>query len=220
SLTVFLFALTLWGTANALPPRRDTGMLWLCAFPLALGSFANGQANLLVAGLILLAGVAVIGDRWTWAVIAVAAAGFLKLYPFALGFLFLLIAPRKFGPRYIVALLIGVALPILFQRPDYVLQQYRLWLPQLRIDDRTVIAAADRSCEDALLLCRLYHLHINLSAYRVVQLAAGGLIACLALAARHTGWRNDKLIPRIVELSCLWMLLFGPATEACTYVLM
>jgi len=220
SLTVFLFALTLWGTANALAAGRDTCLLWLCAFPLALGSFANGQANLIVAGLILLAGVAAIGDRWTWAVIAVAAAGFLKLYPFALGFLFLLIAPRKFGPRFVIALLIGLALPLLFQRPEYVLQQYRLWLAQLRIDDRTIITGADRSCEDALLLCRLYQLRIDPSVYRVLQLIAGGLIGLLATAGRYAGWQSDRLIIRIVDLSCLWMLLFGPATEACTYVLM
>src|SRR5262249_32301626 len=102
-----------------------------------IGGLNNGQCNALVAGLLVAAAVAFAGERWALAAAAVSAAVLFKVYPLALGLLFCLFEPRRFSPRLALALAMGVALPYLFQQPDYVTRQYAALMENLHDEDRT-----------------------------------------------------------------------------------
>lgn len=191
----------------------------LLALPLSIGSLNNGQANvLMMAG--ILAGMAAIAEkRWNFAAIAFALACFLKLYPIALALLVIVLYPRQFGPRFLIALAIGMLLPFALQDPVYVTQQYRHWFGNLAVDDRSAWDLSE-AYRDAWLLIRLTGLPIDLNSYRVLQVATGGAIGLLC--ARMV-WRGDggrDRLNRVLALGCCWMAAFGPATESPTYILL
>src|SRR5262249_22740064 len=108
------------------PPRR-AGLL-LLVLPLAVGSINNRQSNALVLGLLLIGVAAAAVRSWNLSAPAVAVACLFKVYPIAVGLLLAVLYPRRFSWRLALALAAGLALPFLFQRPDYVIAQYAGWL--------------------------------------------------------------------------------------------
>ena len=123
--------------------------------PLTLGALSNGQCNLLVIALILIAFSAAAQQRWNVSASCLSLACMLKVYPISSGLLLALIYPRKFGPRFLVALAIGVAAPFLFQRFDYVCRQYQRWFHYMTIEDRSSWSVIDTNL-DFQLLCRMW----------------------------------------------------------------
>src|SRR5262249_45645628 len=135
---VYLTALAWWSRA-ALPwalSKTQQAILFLLVVPLSLGSLSNGQSNPLILGL-MLAGIAGVSDgRWNVAAAALAGACLFKIYPIALGLLLSAIYPRRFAGRFLLALAVGLALPLVLQRPHYVIGQYADWFQELAQQDR------------------------------------------------------------------------------------
>jgi hypothetical protein len=220
SAGLFLGGLAWWGRCGL--PRPLTpgqhGLLLLLAAPLSLSSLNNGQANLFLAGLLVLAVTASARGRWNVAALCLVVAVLLKAYPVAVALLLVVLYPRQLGWRLPLGLALGLALPFLLQDQDYVSRQYHSWLGDLRSDDRTAWPL-ETSYRDMWLLCRLWHLPLGLGGYRVVQLGAAALAAGLCLAGRRAGWPAGRLLPLLFVLGSCWMMLFGPATESSTYCL-
>jgi hypothetical protein len=143
----------------------------------------------------------------------------LKLYPISSALLLVLIHPRKFGIRFAMAMAICLALPFLFQRFDYVWRQYQLWANYMIIEDRSTWGLADTNL-DFQLLCRVWWREISLSTYRFVELGAAGIFAGIILLMKRAGRPALRLQYMALALSCVWMTVFGPATESPTYVLL
>ena len=123
---VFLTALR-WWCREVLPgtlTRTERAWLFLLVTPLALSNLHNGQANLLVIGLLLAATAAVATERWTLASVCVVVACLFKVYPIAVGLLLMLVRPWRLGCALAAALLVGILVPFLLQRPEYVADQY------------------------------------------------------------------------------------------------
>ncbi|HEY8503677.1 MAG TPA: glycosyltransferase family 87 protein [Gemmataceae bacterium] len=218
---VFLLGLGAWAR-RVLPEHmseRRFGLLLLLTVPLSLHSLNNGQANLLLIGLLMLGTADAARRRWTRASGWVALATVLKVYPLALGLLLAALYPRRFLPRYLLWLAAGFAVPFLLQRPEYVLDQYRWWVEAARIDDR-LAAPLERCTVDAYMVCRVWLGEPPRALYRAAQLAAAGLIALICLRRQRQGAPARALLAPTFHLACLWMLLFGPATESCTYTLL
>ena len=140
SFACFLGAFA-WFQKTVLPGARELGdtakaALWLLLVPLCLGSMNNGQANVLLMGLLLAAGAAVVAERWNLAAALLAGACFLKIYPLAIALLLLVVYPGRLGWRFILAMSVGLALPLVLQDPDYVVGQYANWFQLLANDDR------------------------------------------------------------------------------------
>ena len=89
-----------WAQTNA----TDRQWLWLMILPFSIANLHNGQANLHMTGLLLIAAAAVARERWNLAAVCLAAACFLKIYPISLALLFVAIYPFRLGPRFAVAL--------------------------------------------------------------------------------------------------------------------
>ena len=212
-----------WFVRAVLPGARDLGAdakawLWLLLLPLALGSMNNGQANVLVMAFLLAAGAAVMRERWNVAAIVLAGACLLKIYPLAVALLMIVIFPRKLGWRFALALVAGLALPFLLQRPGYVLGQYDNWLQLLLTDDRRDFPLT-QGYRDFYLLTRFFGAPMIPIVYMAVQLLAAGVIAGVCLAGRLAGWPQNHLVQTTIALGCCWMVVLGPSTESSTFIL-
>src|SRR5262249_28676335 len=118
-----LVAGLLWWCRSGLPrtlSRGQTGIFFLLVLPFAVGSLHNGQANSLVLGLILFAVTAAAEERWNLPAGCIAGATLLKIYPLAVGLLLVVLYPKAFTGRLVLALALGLALPFLMQEPGYV----------------------------------------------------------------------------------------------------
>lgn len=217
----FLAGLSVW-MRDVLPQpigRSQKAILLLLVFPLIIGNVHNGQANLLVLGLLLVSLSGVSRQRWGLAAVCAALATFLKVYPVALGVLLACLYPRRFLPKFLVALAVGLVVPFLFQDPAYVARQYSLWFEYLRVEDRSHLAVAGGYVHVQMLF-RVWLVPINRESYRLIELAAGTLVASLCIAGRLRGDDQRRLWTLLLDLACCWMTAFGPTTESSTYALL
>ncbi|MDY3555175.1 glycosyltransferase 87 family protein [Gemmata sp. JC717] len=216
-----LAALGWWLRAVCPPDLSPKARAWvlLAALPLCLGSLNNGQSNVFMAAALLAGTAAAARGRWWVAAAAVAAACFFKIYPIAVGLLFVAMYPRRFGPRFALALAAGLLLPFLAQEPEYVARQYERWLGNLRADDRSAWVL-DEAYRDAWLLVRRAGLPLSHAAYQWVTVAAAAAVGGLCLLARWRGVPDRTALNRAFGLGCCWMTAFGPATESPTYILL
>jgi hypothetical protein len=218
---VFLGGLA-WWCRVVLPPglvRKHWPLLLLLPAPLTLGNIHNGQANLLVMGLLLVAVAAVAAGRLNTAAACLAVACAFKLYPIAVALLLVTLDVRRLGPRLALALAAGFLLPFLLQRPGYVAAQYADWLGQMARNDRQVMP---QECwyRDARLLCSRWVVPMSYGAYQTAEVIGGGIIAAAGLWARRAGLARPPLLALLLGLGCCWMTALGPATESSTYILL
>lgn len=217
SAGVFLAALLGWCRLAGLESRRAWAVILVV--PFCLQSLNNGQANPLVLGLILAAAVTAATERWTPAALLLAAAVLLKGYPIAVALLLGVVAPGRLLPRLAVAVAAGLAVPFLFGPAGYVADQYRDWWARVGGDDRTAWPLY-LGYQDFHLLLRVVGVQLSLGTYRLVQVAAGAVLAGIILWQRRHGVPRPTLLLHAASLGCCWIALFGPATETSTLMLM
>ncbi len=217
----FLGGLFWWLRVYA--PSTWTRTHWAWAFllvvPLSISTINAAQANPLLTGL-LLAGTAAAGrERWSWAAAFVAGACLLKIYPIAIALLLIVAFPRRFLPRFLVALAVGLALPFLLQEPGWVARQYGNWWVSLWIDDRTMWPF-DKCYRDVWMLIRFYKLPVSRHAYVVIQLALAAATAVVCVAARlWAKLSRADVANAALGLAACWMTVCGPTTEGGGYIL-
>lgn len=199
--------------------RQLAMLVFLLMFPPAIGHLSNGQCNALVIGLILISFAAVIERRWNLAAGCMAVSCLFKLYPIAAGLLLLIVYPRRFGLRFVAALLIGLALPFALQSADYVLRQHDLWAQYAMQEDRSLWNLSDTNV-DLQLLFRVWLTPIGLTTYRLIEIGVGMAFAAIVWAAQRRGGPERRVLILALGLACVWMTVFGPATESPTYLLL
>jgi hypothetical protein len=217
---VYLYALG-WWALRAL--SRDLGvggrnLLYLLVIPLAATTVLAGQMGGLVAAAILVGVTAAAEERWTLSAVSLVLACLLKVYPISVALLVAICYPRRMGVRLLIAGLAGLALPFLFQRPDYVLDQYAGWVHLLSGSDRLnwPLNIANRNLT---LLFRVWLAPLSHSVHLASQLLAAAAVAALCLAYHWRGWSRRRVLLVILGLSGCWMTLFGPVVESYTYIL-
>jgi Glycosyltransferase family 87 len=222
NVSVFLCGFASLVGSNIVPGinRGSSGLCYLLLLPCAIGNLDVGQANPFVAGLLMLAISAVNRDRWNTAALCVAFATYFKIYPFAVGMLICVIAPRRFIWRMFLALLILAAVPYLFQHWSYVTDQYHAWYTTRASDNRLDYSFKHAPIDLWFLIHTVVQLPIPAWSYPIIQLGTGGLIACFSIWGLRNNWDRNRLLCRQFFLVSIWMTLCGPATEAHTYLLM
>jgi hypothetical protein len=222
-LNVFVFVVGVWWwlrrEMHARIPRSRYGLVFLGLLPLSIGNFNNGQVNPMVIGLLMIAMVAARSARWWLAAICIALTTYLKIYPLVFGLLLCAMFPRQFAWRLLVALVCMGGLAFLLQRPTYVIEQYQAWCSTRLHDNRHLyeLAVAPR---DLWRLLNELHLSITASAYKVLQVVTGALIAIYAVIGRWGKRPLNQLLADVFTLASCWMLLLGPASESATYVML
>ncbi len=212
----------LWWLRSALPRAFGPSQLALASMlvlTFAAGNLNNGQANTVVTAMLLIAAAGVCAGQWTLVSCCLAIATLFKVYPLAFGLLLVLSFPRQLLPRLTVALLIGLALPLLVKPPDYLLSQYRQWIEVVRMDDRRH-AALPVCYRDLWLLVRVFQLPFSSEAYTVIQGLGAAGAAAMCLWAKWAGMNVRQLTMLSLGLASFWMMLLGPATESSTYLIL
>jgi len=214
-----LWTMLRFGPFHHLPGRLH-GLVFLLLLPLSLSNLDSGQANPIVIGLVM-AGLAAAGrQRWTWAALAIAAAVHWKIYPVVVGLLLMVIAPWKFSWRFVLALAAMAALPFLFQKPGYVLEQYTEWIGTRMADNRFRYPIEIAPLDLWFVLVRVMGLPLTETIYHLLRVATGGAIALFCLAGRLRNWPAERLYGGLFAFVCAWMVLLGPASEWLTYLLL
>jgi alpha-1,2-mannosyltransferase len=199
--------------------REQTAWLFLLLVPLSIQSISNGQANVLEIALLLATVAAVKERRWNWTAVFVGLAFACKLYPVALGLLLMVLYPRQLGWRIPAAILAALVMPFATQHPAYVLDQYQKWYLLLRTDDRDA-AVWDQHYRDLWLLICLVKAPIPRLAYVVFQVLSGAALAALCWYRQRASWPEKQSLNSTLALATAWMLLLGPSTESCTFILL
>ncbi len=220
--SVFLFGLASLLESNIVPglKRGSSALIYLLLLPCALGNLDVGQANPFVVGLLTFAIAAVHRERWNVAALCVAFATLFKIYPFAVGMLICVIAPRRFSWRMLLALLVLAVTPYLFQHWAYVTDQYHAWIVTRAADNRLSYSIKYAPIDLWFLLHTIARLPIPGWFYALIQLGTGGLIALFCIRGLRRSWNIERLLCGLFFLVSIWMTLCGPSTEAHTYLLM
>lgn len=211
------FALSMW-SRWALPGSRNRGevaRLCLLGLPLALHSMHNGQANLVMLAAALMAVTDAAGRRWNRAAGWLAAAVLIKGYPMALALLLVALYPRQLALRFSLALVLGLVLPFATQPVELVAGQYASWWHHLR-DSEHIMRERIRSLN---YLWAVAGLPRTLRTWDALEAVAGAVALCLCLLQSRRLRDERSRLCWALSWFLLWAVLFGPATESCTYVL-
>jgi hypothetical protein len=220
AFNIGVYALGLATACRHLLPTRLTrdqrAAVWLLALPLSFHSMYNGQANLIMLGTILLGLSAAARERWNRAALWIALATLVKGYPLALALLLSALYLRQFALRYVLFLAAGLLLPFATQPPDTVAEQYASWFRHLT-DSTTLMRERLRSIDYIFLQ---YRVPISPRTFLLMGFIGGAasLVVCLYWARRLPEAR--ALLTRVYQLFAVWAVLFGPATETCSYVIL
>jgi hypothetical protein len=209
-------SLCLWAR-KALPAklsRSDISRLFLLVLPLSVHSIYNGQANLIMLGAIMLGFAAVVAERWNRAAGWLAVATLIKGYPVALALILIVLYPRRLAARFAAALGIGLLLPFALQWPTVAAGQYASWFGHIR--DSTGLNRERVRTVDALL--QIYYGRLPDEVPVVLALLAGGVVLGLCWLWSRRRLSQQHFLMEVHLLFAAWVLLFGPATESCTYV--
>ncbi len=200
--------------------ERQHALFYLLLAPLSVYGLINGQANGLVIGLLLFTAATVAVGRWNWAAICMALACLVKVYPIAFGLLLAASYPRAFAGRLLLALAAGLALPFMLQETGYVWQQYQGWARLLASDSgRQDWSALDLNYRDVRFLFKVWAQPLTAELFLALQLAVAAVLAGICLLGRYRGWARPELTTIALGLSACWMVVLGPCTEGCTYLL-
>jgi len=214
---LFVWAAHAWlrrGLPRPLTPAQS-GAALLLMLPLALNSLNGAQVHLFVLALMLACLTAAAEERWLLAGVGAAFAGLLLLYPLALAVALLIVFPRRFAAPFTLALVALLAVPLMFQSPDYVAAQYAGWVELLTMRGM----GQPSTCRDLWHLFKTWHVDLGPGRYELLQLAGGvGVAGILGWYVLRGAVPRDRLALALLT-SVLWVLLLGPATDSNTYAL-
>jgi glycosyl transferase family 87 len=199
-------------------PKTGSWLVFLLLLPLAIGNFNNGQVNPLIIGLLMISILAAYSGQWTTAALCIGISAYIKIYPLAVGLLLVLLYPRQLGWRLAAVLVLLGALSFVFQRPGYVFEQYQRWFVSRGADNRRM--NMDIAPRDFAMLLRIVHINLSGHAIIAMQVLAGAAAAAVCIFGRIERWSEKRLLTCVFALGSCWMLLFGPSTEAATYVML
>ena len=202
-------------SAEDAPTRGRTFLvLSLLAVPSAMASLRNAQFDLPLAALLVLAAAEIAGERWNRAALWLCLG--LALKPLALVPLLLFGALYwKLIPRLAVGVALVVLAPFLHWNPGFVAHEYLRWAQTL------LWAAKADEPRYSDLGALLAHAAIyppdwlKMSARIIVALGflGVGIAAVRRLGRTGAAWS-------IGALSAVYLVLFNPRTETCSYVIL
>lgn len=195
-------------------PMAFLVMTLLCVAP-AAGSARNGQMNIIITALLVLAAADFASARW-WrtAGLLVLALG---LKPIVVPAVLLAAAmrPRQLVPRLALLVAALAALPLVMAPHDYAMRQYAMCLEKLRV---SADVAGGRWNDFAGILRTFDYEPPPWLMLAVRGIAAAFMLALSLLAVRRLGAARSAMV--LLALSAIYLTVFNPRVEANTYVLL
>jgi alpha-1,2-mannosyltransferase len=190
----------------------NQGMYLILALWTTNRMFWSLQINPMVFAAVAGAALAVKQKRWWPASFLLATAVHIKVWPIAAALLFLACWPRQLTWRFVVALLVLGAAPLLVRPPHMVWQQYIWWYDVL-----SGPAQIRHDYRDAWTIWNLIHPPVSSMGYTVLQLLAAMLTLAACLWQKRRGSDVTYLLTLLLGLWTAWQMVFGPATEGNTF---
>lgn len=198
------------------PGRNFFPMMTLVAIPLAWDCARNGQATLIMAGLMLLAVADIARCRWWRAVIWLSFSVAVK--PLAIVLVLLVMAvDRPMTWRLLLGMAAVAVAPFLTQSPAYVLQQYAAFLNNSTTAAHVGVVVQGWTSPFSAL--RLVGVGLTEQVQTAVRIAAAfGTLALCFLARRRCDANRSAIY--VYSLAALYLILFSPRTENNTYAML
>lgn len=191
-------------------------LMTLVAIPLAWDCARNGQATLVIAGLMLLAITDVARCRWWRATLWLALGVAVKPLTIVLVLLIMAI-DRPMTWRVLLGMIALALSPFATQHPAYVLAQYSACLRNMTTAAHVGVAAHGWTSPFTAL--RIAGIDVPERIQTVIRLvaAAGTLALCSFTRRRHDAARSAVFV---FSLATLYLMLFSPRTENNTYAML
>jgi Glycosyltransferase family 87 len=219
NLSVYLAGLLaivqVWESRNGPIDRRNLSFAAFFAALLIIPSFNNGQVNLLLVGCSLLAWANLERGRLWRVSIWIAIATLFKIYPFTLGLLMCLVVPRL-TPRLFVCTVVPWLGSLVCQSPGYAWCRYCEFLEFTQMENQYRLLVKRVPWDWTILPDAWMGLTIGEDCRKIISALAGLSFAALIFAKR----RHPDSPMFCLNFACIWMTLFGPATENVTYTLL
>jgi hypothetical protein len=215
-----LLGLGLWRVACLLHPSEREHLFFLATLlviPSALSSARNGQVNLPLAGLMLLAVADLARARWNTATLWLLLAILLK--PIALAPA--LLAAACFAPlrlRLIGGLLLSLGVAYFHPSAAYVTAEYHHFLEKLALAGQPLVKD---NFSDFFGMLWHWGLHPAPMLISTLRILAAGLVLLLSLLLMRR-FRGDQVMQAfgVMLLAALYLMLFNPRTEENSYVML
>ncbi|HTG01988.1 MAG TPA: glycosyltransferase family 87 protein [Nitrospirota bacterium] len=217
NIGVFAAGLRVFSRLRTPAPGKDLfPLMTVVAIPLAWDCARNGQATLIMTGLMLLAVSDVFRGRW-WRAVAWLCLG-VAFKPLVMVLVLLIMAVNR---PMTVRLAIGVAvvalLPFLAQSPAYAARQYAACFTNMSTAAHVGVVAIGWTTPFTAL--RVAGIDIPERVQTVTRLlaAAATLVLCFIAFRRLAG---ERYAFYLFSLCALYVMLFSPRTENNTYVML
>jgi len=212
ALSIFHFA----GLARGRSEKELFPLMTLVSLPLAWDCARNGQATLIMTGLMLLAVVDIARSRWWRAVLWLALGVAIKPLVIVLALLVMAI-DRPLSWRVPVGMLAGALFPFLTQHPAYVLDQYAAFWSSLT--KAVHVGAVDKGWTTPFNALQVLEVAVPEKVQTLLRVAAafGTLALCYLSRRRHDVVRSAVFV---FSLAVVYLMLFSPRTENNTYAML
>jgi alpha-1,2-mannosyltransferase len=181
---------------------------------LAWGCARNGQSTLLITGMMILAAADLSESRWWRASLLLTLAFAFKPLAVVMIMLAAVVYPRT-SWRLAIGLCLVAVVPLLTQRPDYVLSQYRACYQNLQI---TFDVGETSYWAQLFGMLQVAGIDVPSSTRTVIRLvaAASTLLGCWQAARRLA---PDRAAYYLFSLAACYLMLFNSRTEGNTYAM-
>lgn len=204
---------------HVLPGRwsfeRQAAFMAIAFIGLIRGTW-NAQSNALIIALLMVGLTCVARQRWWIGAAAMSGAVYIKVWPLVLPLLVAALFPRRFILPLGTMLIAGVALPFATQSPDVVIAQYKGWYAQLSTMSGEVVG----SYRDLWTALQLLGCPLGKSTWLGLQVLTGLGVLAWCLYLQRGGVPERRLLTLTLGMASCWMLIFGPAVEYNTVVVL
>lgn len=190
-------------------------MATMICLPVAWDGARNGQATLLITGLLIFAVAALARQRWTQAAGWLVASIAIK----PLGVVMLVLVAVLYSPmrlRLAAAVLLLAISPFAAQHPSYVLDQYRAWAGMAMIGSSV---GADQDWAHIFNVLNAVSLTVS-AAWQAIIRAAAVLVTMLTAMKAQRKYPTAEAAFLLFVVHAALVMLFSPRTEHNTYALL
>jgi hypothetical protein len=218
-VTIGVFALGIFQFAGLVRGRSGKELfplMTLVSLPLAWDCARNGQATLIMTGLMLLAVVDIARSRWWRAVLWLSLGVAVKPLVVVLALLVMAI-DRPLSWRVPVGMLVTAMVPFVTQHPAYVLDQYAAFWSSLT--KAVHVGTVDKGWTTPFNALQVLGITIPEKVQTLLRIAAavGTLALCFLSRLRHEAVRSAAFV---FSLAVVYLMLFSPRTENNTYAML
>ena len=218
-VNIAVFAVGIFQFSRLVSGKTGKGLfplMTLVTLPLAWDCARNGQATLIITGLMLLAVVDIARTRWWRAVLWLCLGVAVKPLVIVLALLVMVI-DRPLSWRLLAGMLLTALFPFLTQHPGYVLEQYAAFWSSLT--KAVHVGAVDKGWTTPFNALQVLGITVPEKVQTLLRLAAalGTLALCRLSRFRHDAVRSAVFV---FSLSVAYLMLFSPRTENNTYAML